>query len=68
MRIGERLVRMLLSLLSAGHRHAQDAKKSNPASDEPDLGITPNTIRIGPLERSGKEGQWVVMPGLRRAE
>lgn len=34
------------------------------AIDEPSVVITPNTIRIELLEKSAKEGHWVVMPGF----
>jgi Tol biopolymer transport system component len=54
---------------------AQDVEKNNvqppatvpaPAqkpSDEPDLAVTPNTIRIQSMD-SPKDGNWVVMPGF----
>ena len=53
--------------------HAQDNKKDQPPAavpapaqkpaDEPDLVITPNTIRIQSVD-SPKVGSWVVMPGF----
>lgn len=64
MRITDRLVPVLLFSLSAGLVHAQDRIKADPPREEPDLVITPNTIRIEPLEKPGDEGHWVIMPGF----
>jgi Tol biopolymer transport system component len=62
---------ILILLLETSH--AQDNKKDQPPAnvpapaqkqaDEPDLVITPNTIRIQTVD-SPKVGNWVVMPGF----
>ncbi len=66
MRFTQPLVSILVFLLSAVRGHAQNVQ--NPAAEqapnEPDLAITPNTLRIEPLEKGDKEGHWVVMPGF----
>ncbi len=64
-RAGTVIARIALGLVFSGAVYSQEpeAKKAARLDDEPDLVITPNTIRI---ELVGKpdEGKWVVMPGF----
>jgi hypothetical protein len=66
------ITHLAVLLLLHDPSHAQDKKDQPPATvptpaqksaDEPDLVITPNTIRIQSVD-SPKVGSWVVMPGF----